>query len=309
MSEIPSSTVFEEDILSVGKLIQKRRDDLGLSQKETADRAEISLSALKQYETDRSHPPLDKAIRLADVLNINPHSFFDELGVPDVSQAQGNRSPDAQLLKVLTELSSAVGATVSFDNPLDSENFGEVNIHCDSLEKLRNLVEWKGLNSRHMPSTLADAEAALWNLDLDEIEALGAEAGLPENVLLEAPVALSLKPRERDARCKTIIPRILIATVYGPIIETLGKDELEFIAQDLAKQCFNRNTSIEGKAWLSETHEGYLERLRSQISDELKEAISKGRPYEFSEEYLQDENSVLDQIDTEQNIENEGDQE
>ncbi|MBV1901412.1 MAG: helix-turn-helix domain-containing protein, partial [Kordiimonadaceae bacterium] len=178
MTVIPSTTDFEELVVTIGDLIQKRRGALGLSQKEAADRAELSLSALKQYETNRSQPPLDKAVRLAEVLKINPRAFFDEMGVPnDIEEQTAVRTPDAQLLKVLTELSDVVGAQVVFNTP-DAADDIQVSGSCDELDKLRNLAIWKGIYSRHMPSVLAEAEAALWSLDMDEIEAVAAELEL-----------------------------------------------------------------------------------------------------------------------------------
>lgn len=284
MTALPNTTAFEDHNVSVGSLIQKRRDALGLNQKETADRSGISLSALKQYETNRLLPPLDKAIRLAEVLKIDPRVFFDELGIPRSEEASmTNRPADAQLVKVLTELSDAVGATISFENPDDQAGFQEGNLFCDEVGRLQNLSNWKGLHSRHMPGAISDAEAALWNLDMDEIEMVANDVGIPTEQLLGAKEALALVPSDRDERCKNLIPRILAAAVYGAVIEYLETDDLEWVAKDLAEQSFDAHTEIVAKGWWSESHEDYAERLRWQLAEELKKAIIYGRPYTMPE--------------------------
>lgn len=284
MTALPSTTAFEDYEVSVGKLIQKRRDALGLNQKETADRSDISLSALKQYETDRLLPPLDKAIRLADVLKIDPRVFFDELGIPKSEEVNSaNRPADAQLVKVLTELSSAVGAKISFDHNDQDAQVYEGNLFCDELGKLQNLVDWKGLHSRHLPAAISDAEAALWNLDMDEVEMAALDVGIPADRLLGAKEALALLPEQRDERCKHLIPRILSSAVYGAVLEYLQKDDLQWMADDIADQCFNSKKEIKTQGWVTESDQAYLTRLRFQLADLLKKSIIFGRPYSMPE--------------------------
>ena len=56
--------------------IKERREQLGISQKELADRAGISQSFLCDIEQGRCKPSIDTAVRLARVLDITDIKFW-----------------------------------------------------------------------------------------------------------------------------------------------------------------------------------------------------------------------------------------
>ena len=57
--------------------IKKRREQLGISQKELAERAKISQSFLCEIEQGRCKPSIDTAIKIAQVLNVADIKFFE----------------------------------------------------------------------------------------------------------------------------------------------------------------------------------------------------------------------------------------
>ena len=57
--------------------IKERREQLGISQKELAEKADISQSFLCDIEQGRSKPSIDTAVRLADALGISDIKFFE----------------------------------------------------------------------------------------------------------------------------------------------------------------------------------------------------------------------------------------
>lgn len=57
--------------------IKERREQLGISQKELAERAKISQSFLCDIEQGRSKPSIDTAIKIAQVLNVADIKFFE----------------------------------------------------------------------------------------------------------------------------------------------------------------------------------------------------------------------------------------
>lgn len=57
--------------------IKARREELGISQKELAERAKISQSFLCDIEQGRCKPSIDTAVRLAEVLDITDIKFFE----------------------------------------------------------------------------------------------------------------------------------------------------------------------------------------------------------------------------------------
>ena len=57
--------------------IKEKRERLGISQKELAEKAEISQSFLCDIEQGRSKPSIDVAIKLAKVLKVKDIKFFE----------------------------------------------------------------------------------------------------------------------------------------------------------------------------------------------------------------------------------------
>lgn len=57
--------------------IREKREQLGMSQKELAERAEISQSFLCDIEQGRCKPSIDTAIKLARVLDVADIKFFE----------------------------------------------------------------------------------------------------------------------------------------------------------------------------------------------------------------------------------------
>ena len=56
--------------------IKEKREQLGISQKELAERAKISQSFLCDIENGRCKPSIDTAIKLAQVLDVVDIKFF-----------------------------------------------------------------------------------------------------------------------------------------------------------------------------------------------------------------------------------------
>lgn len=56
--------------------IKARREQLGISQKELAERAKISQSFLCDIEQGRCKPSIDTAVKLAEVLEITDIKFW-----------------------------------------------------------------------------------------------------------------------------------------------------------------------------------------------------------------------------------------
>ena len=57
--------------------IKEKREQLGISQKELAEKADISQSFLCDIEQGRSKPSIDTAIKIAQVLNVTDIKFFE----------------------------------------------------------------------------------------------------------------------------------------------------------------------------------------------------------------------------------------
>ena len=67
---------------SIGARIRDCRSRAGLSQKEAASTAGVSLSTLRNWENDRREPLLSSAGRLADALGVSVAAFLDPVRPP-----------------------------------------------------------------------------------------------------------------------------------------------------------------------------------------------------------------------------------
>ena len=56
--------------------IRERREQLGISQKELAEKAGISQSFLCDIEQGRCKPSIDTAVKLAQVLDVSDNAFW-----------------------------------------------------------------------------------------------------------------------------------------------------------------------------------------------------------------------------------------
>lgn len=57
--------------------IKEKREELGITQKELAEKAKISQSFLCDIEQGRCKPSIDTAIRIAQVLDVADIKFFE----------------------------------------------------------------------------------------------------------------------------------------------------------------------------------------------------------------------------------------
>lgn len=57
--------------------IREKREELGMSQKELAEKSGITQSFLCDIEQGRSKPSIDVAIKLAKVLKVKDIKFFE----------------------------------------------------------------------------------------------------------------------------------------------------------------------------------------------------------------------------------------
>ena len=58
--------------MSFGEQLRKRREELGISRAELADRLGVSRSAIGNYETGVSAPKEEVLLRLFDALGVDP---------------------------------------------------------------------------------------------------------------------------------------------------------------------------------------------------------------------------------------------
>ena len=85
--------------MSFGEQLRKRREELGISRAELADRLGVSRSAIGNYETGVSAPKEEVLLRLFDALGVDPNYLYRDAyrangGIrSDEEQAQPQQAP------------------------------------------------------------------------------------------------------------------------------------------------------------------------------------------------------------------------
>ena len=77
--------------MSFGDQLKKRREELGLSRSELADRLGVSRSAVGNYETGVSAPKEEVLLRLFDALHVEPNYLYRGCAGDHAAGAAGRR--------------------------------------------------------------------------------------------------------------------------------------------------------------------------------------------------------------------------
>jgi transcriptional regulator with XRE-family HTH domain len=77
--------------MSLGKNIQRLREALGISQSVLAQRANVKIDSLRNWEQDRATPRIDAALRLAFVLGVTVEELAEEAPVGEETPAKKGR--------------------------------------------------------------------------------------------------------------------------------------------------------------------------------------------------------------------------
>ena len=78
--------------MGFGEQLRRRREELGLSRAELAERLGVSRSAVGNYETGVSTPKEDILLRLFDALQVDPNYLIRTASTPRASSAPGRSS-------------------------------------------------------------------------------------------------------------------------------------------------------------------------------------------------------------------------
>lgn len=72
--------------MSLGRFIRQRRNYMGITQEELAEKMHVSKSAIAKWETDAGIPDRDNLYRLSEIMNVTVddlHRIIESNGVED----------------------------------------------------------------------------------------------------------------------------------------------------------------------------------------------------------------------------------
>jgi len=169
--------------MSLPDLIKKKRLELGLTQKELAEKAGISLSMLKQIETGRSEPTMPKVKQIATVLELSANDIWTELPVGTVTDEKLRLTVMSETVHFLSGKAKTLDleqvrklvAELSGAEKIKSESPDLPEPELTAVEILAELVKSRGLRSRKITVALASAQIELVDADFDELVDLAEE--------------------------------------------------------------------------------------------------------------------------------------
>ena len=109
--------------MSFGDQLKKRREELGLSRSELADRLGVSRSAVGNYETGVSAPKEEVLLRLFDALHVEPNYLYRDAyrgegeGVSDEETA--HTLSKRQVVEYLQPTAKGCGAAFTFERAVE----------------------------------------------------------------------------------------------------------------------------------------------------------------------------------------------
>jgi len=289
--------VLEDNPMTVGAFLKQQRTRLGLSQKEAAEAADILLPTYKYYEQDKGYPPLDKAVRLSEVLKFDPRDLFQELANPGSVVEPPKAKPGRGRPKLVKPDPEPAEDDLAEDDQVEDDQAEddqaetlptEKRPHVIALAKVANLARRRGVKSRHLPGAVEAAEQALGHLDADELHEVVEAMGfgfLPCPAVEELD---GLDADELDKHCEGMVPRLIATALYGDALEQMDAKALEGIANTISDTVYrdkrrsfglvkSRFEVVESKRW-GEKPEEYLLRLRRELAPHLLEAVKRRKP-------------------------------
>lgn len=263
-TKVPIDTGAE--LLSLPELMKKKRSELGLTQKELADAAGISVSALKQYETGRQEPTIPKVRKIASALGLSANEIWSETDVGSVGDEQLRLAvlqevttfitgqADGEQLQVLRDiLAKMTNSPIPEDGPVKQV------VSKTGFEKLIDLINERGVKARGLPKLLSLATEELENFEIDELEDLGMKFDVDRVPDYEAG--------DTENIAEILIENILVSVIYGFNVSDLSEKNMKIIVDFLNSE----EAQISEQSFF-ESESAYFERM----TDELPSALLKG---------------------------------
>lgn len=221
--------VTGESPLSVGSYLRQKRNEKGMSQSELAKATDLSTPTIKNYESGRNLPPMDRAIRLGRVLGFDPKDLMTEamreMGdqVPQEVSGPSDDEPVTISRGALKELMNALRAPDILAERRQAEQFptpsNDVEQDFDHavsrLEELKGVIDTAGLKSRKLPRMVSDVIGVLDDLELDDLTELALNYRVPKKCVVTAEALQAFDDDdEREGELDALSRLIVVAAIY-----------------------------------------------------------------------------------------------
>jgi transcriptional regulator with XRE-family HTH domain len=244
----------EAEQMSLPDLIKMKRAEKGMTQKELADAAGISISALKQYETGRMEPSMQKVKLLAAVLDLSSGDIWSELPIGSVSDERLRLAVSQQAMTFISgpantkQLNELKAFIAKFDGTESAEQAAPESAPT-ALKVLTDVVHEKGFKARKLPKLLEAARVELNETDIDEMEKSA------DVYQVEFP---------EDIEHEQAVDWLLCAVLHGEDLMQLGNDVLDEMVDWINEPAGwgDAHVATEG---MFESRESYNARLRLTV--------------------------------------------
>jgi transcriptional regulator with XRE-family HTH domain len=279
--------VTGESPLSVGSYLRQKRNEKGMSQSELAKATDLSTPTIKNYESGRNLPPMDRAIRLGRVLGFDPKELMTEamreMGdqVPKEVAGPSDDEPVTISRGALKELMSALRVPDILAERRSAEqlpppsNDAEQDFdHAVSrLEALKDVINTAGLKSRKLPRMISDVLSVLDDLEIDELTELALSYRVPKKCVVTADAFEAFDDDEREGELDALSRLVIVAVIYDEAFFDADLRQLAKLERPLRK--VGIETTYEEPLLWSRANE--LEIARKALALDLVSAAQNGR--------------------------------
>lgn len=241
--------VTGESPLSVGSYLRKKRNEKGLSQSQVADATGLSTPTIKNYESGRNLPPMDRAIKLGRVLGFDPKELMTEAmremgeAMPGEIVGPDDDQPVMISRGALIELMNAVRAPDVLAERRqadqiavpDAEPESDIDRAIMRLDRLSQVVAENGLKSRKLPRLVNDAMEVLDELELSELSEVAAEYQVPRACVLKAEAFEGMDDDMREGELDALSRIVIVAVIYGETFFEANVNRLRKLGRPLEK--------------------------------------------------------------------------
>lgn len=275
-----ATEIQEDQLLTVGNRLKRAREEIGLSRRQVADETGISMKMIEKYEYDTAEPPLSRLKLLCQLLNVPMNEIMDEVETPQsIDVRPKEKSPGKPMGRTRDPVIQAQKVAAKFAPEAPSAD--------DSLNSISELVAEKGVNARLLPELIRQAQAALAELDYDDM----VDLGIPDYGLFEdchSPMdVMKFSATKRDMACEAIQARLIATAVYGSEFELLSDDTFEKMRGQLEtaleghRPFFTMHEVVDAQG-IFESDKNYRARLLIELPLALIEAINARNPIPIS---------------------------
>lgn len=283
----------EVDGVSIASRFRKARDASGMTRKQVAQKAGISVKTLEKIENNQQEPTISRALALCEVLGVPISEIREELGGQPGHAADdhgGDVSPVMLARRKIQEAAEAMGGRVVFsdmgdpgavaggvqgDTPAENDQ-PDMSIDA-TVRELRTVARQHDLSARSVTQSVRQVLNELKAADVPRLLDVAQDNGVAFRRFEDMP-----EDRENadESRLTALQSHIIVAAVYGVPLDQLNQRGIGMLQEALVDNEDVGDEVVE-KALKGEPRrdqEAWLNFKRDRLAPLVVDALLRGLP-------------------------------